>query len=266
MAFLGSCHHSAPPPKGREINPLLSPALRRLQGSWICYDYTQSLNTTHSPLRSAALIDGVFSFIADSARERHDTLYMTALVKGVEDHSLWIALGKTDSTGYYSAGLARGKDGDQASGDNIIKARIDSAFVTLYTVASDSIRFIRYDEVYRGRTADYMLMHYSTQTLFTGTYTTPDSGIIFRSARITFDPDHTGRITGSPAYDSFDINVDVLAQNDSLDYMELFDTRGVSESHSYSYKITDKTIRISPLTEGPPCRLTRAIAPIDSMD
>jgi hypothetical protein len=265
MLLLASCHHNTPPAARREIDPALSPILRALQGSWISYDYTQSINATRSPLRSAATIDGVFSFIIDSARESHDTLYLSALVKGREDNSIWILLARRDSTGCYRAGMAKSRDSDAAPGDNIIKARIDSAFVTIYTAANDSTRYIRYDDVYRGRAADYMLLHYSTRILFSGTYTTRDSGILFRSSQITFDPDHMGRITGSPVYDSFDINIDVLAQNDTLDYMEFFDTRGVSESHSYSYKIGANSIQISPLTEGAPCRLIKAVAIKDSL-
>jgi hypothetical protein len=73
-----------------------------------------------------------------------------------------------------------------------------------------------------------------------------------------------GRITGSPAYDSFDINIDVLSQRDTMDYIELYDTRGVSESHSYTYAIKGDRINIYPLQSPDPCRLVRYTAATDS--
>ncbi|MCW3125620.1 MAG: hypothetical protein JWO03_1278 [Bacteroidetes bacterium] len=259
MLLLACCHHTAPPAGQRTVNTAISAILRKLQGSWISYEYTHSLAGSHSPYHSSAHIDGLLSFSADSTRESHDTLYLTGLLKGVEDNGIWIYLGKTDSTGRYYAGQRKATDSETAASDNITGARIDSAFMTFYTLGSDSIRFSYFDAVYKGRPIDYVLRHYTTQALFKGAYTTVDPALIFGSSQIIFDPVNTGRLAGSPTYDSFDINTDILAQKDTLDYMEFFDTHGVSESHSYSYRIKDNMIRIYPLGEGPPCRLTRVM-------
>lgn len=259
--LLASCgHHSAPPAEAREVDPAFSQTLARLQGSWISNDYIKSLRVTHSPFRSAEYIDAVFSFIIDSNKMHHDTLYFNALVRGQEEN-LWIVFGKRDSTGCYKIGQKKSVDYEadarSSPGDNVSRIRLDSPFVTIYTVASDSMRFICYDRVYKGRATDFMLRYYTTQALFDGPYVTADSDKIFGTSHIVFDHGHLGKIIGSPVYDSFDINVDLLGQSDSADYMEFFDTKGAAESHSYTYKIKGNTIKIYPLGNGQPCLLVQ---------
>ncbi len=256
--LLPSCRqHTQVSSAQKHVNTALSPLLKKLQGSWICYDYLRSLKATHSPIRSSAYIDAVLSFVADSNTISNDTLYLNALIKGHEDNSLWIALAKPDSTGCYPAGQARTTDNESSPLDLIVKARIDSSFVTLYTAGSDSLKYVYSDPVYKGRPGDHLLRYHTTNVLFHGEYTTRDSAMIFGSSHIVFDPDHLGRLTGSPVYDSFDINVDVLAQKDTLDYIEFYDTKKRAESHSYTYRIQDNKINIYSLNDGAACRLQK---------
>ena len=257
---LCSCRPTPPSAKpSHEVYPAISALLRDLQGSWVSRDYKASLRKTLSPLRSASYIDQVFSFVIDSGDMRHDTIYLTALIRGQANNSLWIALGKTDTLGRYAAGQKVFAENDKTPGDDIVAACIRQGSVVLYTVESDSMRYELYDREYKARPADYMLQRYTTQVLFHGEYTTRDSGTVFLSSHISFDPDHPGRLLGSAVYDSFDINTDVLAQRDSFDYFELFDTRGASESHSYTYQIKGDKLTICPLTpDAPCCRLLRS--------
>ena len=256
--LLSSCGHHAPPGKvQRKIDPAISSVLRQLQGSWICYDYTQHLARTQSPYHSSAYIDGIFSFVIDSNNTSGDTLHFTALVRGQEDNSLWIALGKRDPNGRYPAWQKKSTDPNASPNDNIVKARIDSGYLMLYTGAADSIRYTYYDSQYRGRTADYILRQYTTTTLFEGAYTTRDSPVVFGSSHIAFDPVHIGRLTGSPLYDSFEINMDILVQQDTADYIELYDTRGATESHSYIYRISGNTLKVYRLNDGASCSLIK---------
>ncbi len=259
LCVLASCGYHAPPPrKPSGASAAIVPILDRIRGSWISYDYEYSLSKTHSLIRSSAFLDGIFSFVINPANASSDTISITALVKG-QPEELWIALGRRDSMGRYNAG----QHNDAALVDKLIKARIDSPYISLFTT-SDSTRYMLYDEVYSGRAADYILKHYTTTTLFMGDYHTVDSTLIFHSSHISFDRARMGRITGSPAYDSFDINIDVLSQRDTMDYIELYDTRGVSESHSYTYAIKGDRINIYPLQSPDPCRLVRYTAATDS--
>jgi hypothetical protein len=79
--------------------------------------------------------------------------------------------------------------------------------------------------------------------------------MIFGSSRIYFDPQRIGRISGSPLYDSFDINVVLISQNDSVDYMELFDSRKQTESRSFTYRARKNAMQIYPNPDSMPCIL-----------
>ena len=259
MLVLSCRHQPQGPQPPRQVYPAISSALGMLQGSWISHDYKVSLTKTHSPYRSSSYIDGVFSFMIDSNDASHDTIYFTGLIKGESNNSLWIALGHRDSTGSYTAGQKVYMNNDPTTSDNIIRARIDSGRVVLYTAESDSMRYDLYDHVSKARPADYMLKRYTTAALFDGGYTTRDTTTIFMTSYIAFDTEHMGRMTGSPSYDSFDINIDILAQHDTMNYMELYDTRGGTESHSYTYQFIKNKLIICPLSiDAPCCRLLRS--------
>jgi hypothetical protein len=217
-----------------------------------------NLSKTNSPAQSAAFMEGIFSFTIDSNRLSDDTLHCIALVNGREERDLWIAFDSPDSLGQYTIGINKAKNTDneqQSQGvDNITRIKIDSPYLTIYTNTFDSVRYVYYDNLPRNTAADYAIRHYTTAALFRGEFYTSDSNIIFGSSRIYFDPKRIGRIYGSAVYDSFDINVNLLSQNDSVeDYMELFDSRKQYESRSFIYSIKKNTMLIYPSLDSMPC-------------
>jgi hypothetical protein len=149
--------------------------------------------------------------------------------------------------------------------ENIAGVKLDSPFITIYSMSNDSMRYVFYGHMPKYAPADYVIKRYTTGALFRGTYFTRDSDMIFGAGTIRFDPDRIGRLNGSPVYDSFDINVDVLSQNDSVDYMEFFDARKRNESRSFSYVIRRNVLRIYPSVDtGTACVLYRT-SPDDTL-
>ena len=237
----------------------------KLQGTWMSYEYILNLSKTGSPYQSAAYMEGIFSFTIDSNRLHNDTLHCRSWINGHEIHDLWIAFDSRDASGYYRIGI-NNSDNDQHNPgtDNISNIKIDSPFLIIYTNTYDSVRYAFYGHLPRFAAADYPIKHYTTDALFRGAYTTKDSDMIFKSSKIYFDPQKTGRIYGSSVYDSFDINVDVLAQTDSLDYMELFDSKRRTESRSFTYSIHNNVMSIYPNPDSVPCIL-RKMDPEDTL-
>ena len=260
LLFLTSCwHHTKPTPKEHHKANIDYPKLfRKLQGTWISYEYMLNLNKTGSPYQSAAFMEGIFSFTIDSNRLRNDTLHCRSWINGHEIHDLWIAFDSHDSSGSYSIGV-NNSDNDQhnASVENITSIKIDSPFLIIYTNTYDSVRYAFYGHLPRFASADYPIKHYTTEALVRGAYYTKDSDMIFKSSRVYFDPLKTGRIYGSQVYDSFDINVDVLSQTDSLDYMELFDSKKRTESRSFTYSIQKNIMNIYTNPDSAPCVLRK---------
>ena len=216
-----------------------------------------NLNKTKSPSQSAAFMEGVFSFSIDSVHLNDDTVHCLSWVNGREERDFWIAFDSPDSFGLYSIGINRSEksDADNQNADNITRIKIDSPYLIIYTNIYDSVRYIHYANLPRNTAADYPIKHYTTAALFRGEYYTTDSGMVFGSSVIYFDPNNIGRIAGSPVYDSFDINVNVLSQNDSVDYMELFDSRKQNESRSFIYRQKKNILRIYPSRDSIPCTL-----------
>jgi len=251
LLLLASCgHRPKPAPVHHKANIDYARLFSNLQGTWISYEYMLNLSKTMSPSSSAAFMEGIFSFTIDSGRLVNDTLHCLSWINSHAERDLWIAFDSPDTFGLYSIGInqAPGENNDQRGlgTDNITRIKIDSPFLTIYTSTFDSVRYIFYDHLPKYTPADYALKHYTTAALFKGAYYIKDSNMVFGSSRIWFDPKNIGRINGSPAYDSFDINVDVLSQNDSLDYMELFDSRKQTESRSFIYSIHKNTMQIYP--------------------
>jgi hypothetical protein len=226
-----------------------------------------NLKKTNSPATSAPFMEGIFSFSIDSNRLNEDTLHCLAWVNGHEDRDMWIAFDSRDSTGMYSIGINRpveSENDQHPANENFTRIKIDSPYITIYTSTFDSVRYVYYDNLSRTTPTDYPIRHYTTAALFRGEYYTPDSNMIFGSGRISFDPERTGRISGSPRYDSFDINVVMISQNDTVDYMEFFDSRRQNESKSYLYSIRNNSLRIYPNLDSPACRLFKT-APDDTL-
>ena len=223
-----------------------------------------NLNKTGSPYQSAAFMEGIFSFTIDSNRLHNDTLHCKSWINGREVRDLWIAFDSRDSAGLYSVGInSSDNDMHNAGAENITNIKIDSPFLIIYTNTYDSIRYAFYGHIPRYAPADYPIRHYTTESLFRGTYLTKDSDMIFKSRKIYFDPTRAGRIYGSEVYDSFDINIDVLSQTDSLDYMELFDSKKRIESRSFTYSIQKNVMNIYINPDSAPCVL-RKIDPEDT--
>jgi hypothetical protein len=259
--LLSSClHHKEPPRAHHKANINYPQLFAKLQGTWISYEYMLNLSKTNSPAQSAAFMEGIFSFTIDSNRLADDTLHCIGLVNGREERDLWIAFDSPDSLHQYTIGINKTKNTDneqQSQGvDNITRIKIDSPYLTIYTSTFDSVRYVFYDNLPRNTASDYAIRHYTTAALFRGEYYTADSNMIFGSSRIYFDPQKIGRIYGSPVYDSFDINVNLLSQNDSVeDYMELFDSHKQYESRSFIYSIKKNTMYIYPSIDSNPCVL-----------
>ena len=261
--MVSSCrHHAAAVRPHHRANINYSQLFSTLQGTWMSYEYILNLNKTRSPYRSAAFMEGIFSFTIDSLRLRNDTLHCKALMNGHEERDFWIAFDSPDSTGRYNVGINKAREYDNYQStqpnDNITRIKIDSPFLTIYTNTFDSVRYMRYGIVAKNAPPDYALKQYTTAALFRGAYGTPDSGVIFNSSKVYFDPKQIGRIYGSPAYDSFDINTDVLTQSDSGDYMELFDSRKQTESRSFTYKIGKNVLKIFGTQDTTPCVLRKS--------
>lgn len=222
----------------------------RLQGTWISYEYILNLKKTTSPSESAAFTEGIFSFAIDSNRLEGDTLHCTALLNGRAERNLWIAFDSPDSLGQYNIGITKQheeNDGQSQNAENITHVKIDSPFITIYTSTFDSVRYIYYANLPLNTPADYALKNYTTSTLFRGEYFVQDPDRIFGSSHIYFSPQNIGKIEGSAVYDSFDINIGLLAQNDSIqNYLELFDSRKQNESVSYRYSIKKNILYIYP--------------------
>lgn len=267
LLLLASCwHHTKPTSKEHtKANIDYAALFGKLQGTWISYEYMLNLNKTGSPYHSAAYMEGIFSFTIDSNRLQNDTLHCRSWINGHEVHDLWIAFASHDSLGLYSIGI-NNSDNDlhNPATDNITSIKIDSPFLTIYTNTYDSVRYAFYGHLSRFAAADYPIRHYTTDALFSGAYFTRDSNRIFRSSSIYFDPKNTGRIYGSEEYDSFDINVDILTKTDSLDYMELFDSRKKNESRSFTYSIHKNVMRIYAAPNSPPCVLYK-VEPADTL-
>ncbi len=255
--LLTSCwHHSKINKEHHKANVNYARLFSRLQGTWISYEYMLNLNKTASPSRSASYMEGIFSFTIDSDRLNQDTLHCTAWVNGHSERDVWIAFDSPDTMGMFSIGINKSEnDQHNPNSDNITRIKIDSPYLIIYTSTYDSVRYVYYDNLPKSAPAEYAVRHYTTAALFRGEYQTRDSAMIFGASYVYFDPKHIGRLYGSPVFDSFDINVDVLTQNDSIDYMELFDSRKQTESRSFIYKIKKNVLRIYPNTDSMPCVL-----------
>jgi hypothetical protein len=265
--LLPSCgRHSRPAGAHHHATIDYSRLFGHLQGTWMSYEYMLHLHKTQSPSASAAYMESIFSFTIDSARLHDDTLHCLSWVNGHEERDFWIAFDAPDSSGLYTIGISRSNkyDNDQQNADNLTKIKIDSPYITIYTSTYDSVRYIYYADLPRHTAADYPVKHYTTAALFRGEYFTADSFKIFGAGYIYFDPARVGHIDGSPAYDSFDINVNVLTQRDSIDYMELFDTRKQNESRSFIYKLKKNILQIFTNIDSPPCIL-RKTDPLDTL-
>ena len=262
---LSSCwhHHTTPTNSHTKANLNYNSLFSKLQGTWISYEYMLNLNKTQSPSKSAAYVEGIFSFTIDSTHLVNDTLHCLAWINNHEERDLWIAFDSPDTMGSYSIGI--NSDQHILNNDNITRIKIDSPFLTTYTSTYDSVRYTIFDRVARRSQADYPLKHYTTAALFRGEYLVRDSTQIFGSGYVYFDPQKIGRISGSQTYDSFDINVDMMIRNDSIDYMELFDSKGQVESKSFVYKFRKNTISFYPTnTENPPYLLFKT-EPTDTL-
>ena len=258
--LISSCWHRAQPHKQHHKATVdYTKLFGKIQGTWISYEYMLNLNKTTSPSESAPLMDGIFSFAIDSIRLSDDTLHCVAWVSGHAERDLWIAFDSPDSIGLFSIGLNKSKgDENEATNqgmDNITKVKIDSPYITIYTSTFDSVRYVYYDNLPKNTPADYALRRYTTSALFRGKYYTADSNMVFGSSTIYFDPKNIGRISGSQIYDSFDINVNMINQQDSINYMELFDSRKQNESKSFIYSIKKNILRIYPALDSPQCVL-----------
>lgn len=269
LLFLPACRHSASPPqKHHRANIDYTALFAKLQGRWISYEYILNLNKTRSPAASSSFMEGIFSFAIDSNRLLSDTLHCVAWVNGHEDRDVWIAFDSPDSLGQYSIGInspvERENEQRSSGNENYTRIRIAPPFLTIYTSTFDSVRYVYYDDLSRNSGSDYPIKHYTTSALFRGDYVTGDSNMIFGSSRIYFDPQRIGRIAGSPMYDSFDINVILISQNDSVDYMELFDSRKQNESRSYIYSIRKNTMSLYRNIDSTPCRLFK-VDPSDTL-
>jgi hypothetical protein len=244
LLFLSSCgqQHKQNAKTHAKANIDYSNLFSHIQGTWISYEYMLNLNKTHSPSLSSAFMEGIFSFTLDSNHLVNDTLYCFSWVNNHEERNLWIAFDSPDSLGSYSTGI--GNDQRVLNNDNITRIKIDSPYLTIYTSTFDSVRYVMFDRVARKSQADYPLRHYTTAALFRGEYFVKDSAQVFGSGYIYFDPQKVGRILGSAQYDSFDINVDMMKQNDSTDYMEFFDSRKQTESRSFIYKIRRNSLSL----------------------
>ena len=242
--MLSSCgpHQQQSGKAHQKANVEYSKLFSRIQGTWISYEYMLNLNKTHSPSLSAAFMEGIFSFTIDSNHLVNDTLHCFSWVNNHEERNLWIAFDSPDTLGSYSIGI--GNDQHVLNNDNITRIKIDSPYLTIYTSTFDSVRYVMFDRVARKSQADYPLRHYTTAALFRGEYFVKDSAQLFGSGYIYFDPQRVGRILGSAQYDSFDINVDMMKQNDSTDYMEFFDSRKQTESRSFIYKIRKNSLSL----------------------
>jgi len=228
----------------------------KTQGTWISYEYVLNLKKTNSPSASSPFMDGIFSFTVDSTRLFNDTLHCTAWVNGRQERDMWIAFDADDSVSMHNVGILRSNEQNgPISNENYTKIKIDSQFLTIYTSLFDSVRYVYFGTLPRNASPDYVLKYYTTSALFHGDYYTADSNMIFSAGHISFDPEKTGRIYGSPVYDSFDINVSAISQTDSIDYMELFDSKKQNESHSFMYKFQKNTLLIYPNMDRAPCRL-----------
>ena|GEM_PF-4912560 len=258
-----SCHHPSKPSKEHRKATLDYAALfSRIQGRWISYEYMLNIHQTQSPAQSAPFMEGIFSFTIDSNRLSHDTLHCVAWVNGHIERDLWIAFDSPDSIGQYSIGLNHeaGVEVDQRPGtDNITRIRIDSSFLTIYTSTFDSVRYAYFDNLSRVTGVDYPIRHYTTAALFRGDYFNKDSNQVFGTGHISFDTLRVGRLLGSPIYDSFDINVVLISQNDSVDYMELFDSHKKNESRSFLYSFQKNELLLSPNPESTPYVLRKII-------
>ena len=228
--------------------------LGKINGTWISYEYILSLKKTKSPSESAPFMGDIFSFTIDSTRLSNDTLHCLAWVNGRQERDMWIAFDAQDSLTLHNIGINRSNEQNTLpQNDNYTKIKIDSQFLTIYTSLFDSVRYVYFGEMPRGTSSDFPLKYYTTASLFNCGYYITDSTIIFGSSHISFDPKKIGRIYGSPIYDSFDINVIALSQNDSIDYMELFDSKKQNESHSFMYKITNNSLIIYSDIDRKPC-------------
>jgi hypothetical protein len=206
-------------------------------------------------------MEGVFSFTIDPNRLRNDTLHCASWTNGRGDADFWIAFDSKDSIGRYAVGLNKAAEYDNYQAvqpnENITRIKIDMPYLIIYTSTYDSVRYIYYPHVPKGAAADYPLKQYTTRSLFRGEYSNLDSTRLFGSSRIYFDTLRIGHISGSPDYDSFDINTDVFSRTDSLDYMEFFDSRKQTESRSFTYKIKKNTLRLYENQDNPPVLLTK---------
>ena len=222
------------------------------------YEYILNLNKTNSPSASAPFMEGIFSFTIDSSHLLNDTLYCRAWVNGHEERNLWIAFDDHDSANMHNVGIFKSNElFGQAPSENYTKIKIDSQFLTIYTNLFDSVRYVYFGIPPRNAGPDFALKYYTTQALFNGAFNTADSNMIFESGQISFDPEKWGRINGSPVYDSFDINVSAISQNDSIDYLELFDSKKQNESKSFIYKFKKNKLLIYPDINTPPVVLYR---------
>lgn len=223
-----------------QINVNYHELFRKLQGTWLSYEYMLNLNKTRSPYHSASFMEGIVCFMVDSGRMAHDTLHCVSWMNGHEDKGLWFALNAVDSSGRFSAGIIAPPQYDSYQqapqpNDNICLLKIDSAFLTIYTTTFDSVRYINYGQIPKGAKVNFPVQQYSTKALFNGQYKPIRPDGLFGAGIITFDSAHAGRLSGSEVYDSFDINTDVLNEKDSFDYIEFFDTRQRNESRSFIY-------------------------------
>jgi hypothetical protein len=268
LAFSSCRHHTSMASTHVKANIDYHKLFGKLEGTWVSYEYMLNLSKTTSPSQSAAFMEGVFSFSIDSDGLRNDTVHCRAWINGHVERDLWIAFDSPDSIGQYSIGinLARNSDNEPQgqAADNITRIKIDSPFLTIYTSTFDSVRYVFYEDLPRNSSADYAIRHYTTAALFRGEYYTNDSDMIFGASRIYFDPKEIGRIEGSPIYDSFDINVNLLTQSDSVNYMELFDSRKQYESRSYIYSIKKNILHIYPSMDSVPCTLHK-VQPEDTL-
>ena len=257
LLLVSSCRHPAPPKPHHKANIDYTRLFKKLQGRWISYEYILNLSKTNSPAASSPFMEGIFSFALDSNRLLGDTVHCVAWINGHEDRDLWIAFDSPDSMGLFTLGINRPveRENEQRATENYTRIKIDSPFITIYTSTFDSVRYVYYDNLSRTTASVYPMKHYTTAALFRGEYFTKDSSMIFGASRIYFDPQKVGRIAGSPLYDSFDINVDLISQNDSVDYIELFDSRKQTESRSFIYSIRKNALRIYQNTDSTPCTL-----------
>ena len=255
--FITSCWHKTKPTnKHHKPNIDYHALFGKIQGTWISYEYILNLKKTNSPSESAPFMGDIFSFTIDSTRLLNDTLYCLAWVNGHQERDMWIAFDADDSLPLHNVGLNRSNEqSGPLLNDNYTKIKIDSQFLTIYTSLFDSVRYVYFGEMPRGASSDYPLKYYTTSALFNSEYFTSDSTIIFGSSLVSFDRQEIGRIYGSPVYDSFDINVVALSQNDSIDYIELFDSKKQNESRSFTYKIKNNALLIYPDNEQKPCVL-----------